>query len=227
MNHTTAQYQYLERLYKFYNQKLFSGELPDIMFTFSRTNKAAGFFATNRWKDQNEKHVHEISINPEIIKDRYDIEFHQTLVHEMAHLWQQEFGNVSRKGYHNKEWAEKMISVGLMPSSTGREGGKITGQNMSDYFMEDGPFLLAFKHIQENKMEPMPLEPENSHLYCKETAADGSVTFLPVQKEESSKVSKAGVRVKYSCDCGTNIWGKSELKVYCLECSSDFIGNNN
>ena len=117
-----------------------------------------------------------------------------------------------------------MISIGLMPSSTGREGGKITGQNMSDYFIEDGPFIIAFKKIQENKMEPMPLEPENSHLYCKETAADGSVTFLPVRKEGAT--TKAGVRVKYTCDCGTNIWGKSELKIFCLECNTYFIGNN-
>jgi hypothetical protein len=32
-----------------------------------------------------------------------------------------------RRNYHNKEWAAKMIALGLMPSSTGMVGGKITG----------------------------------------------------------------------------------------------------
>ena len=39
--------------------------------------------------------------------------------------------NVSR---YNKEFAEKMMSVGLMPSTTGKPGGKTVGQKMSDYF---------------------------------------------------------------------------------------------
>ncbi len=222
MNHTTNQYQYLERLYKYYNQELFNSELPDILFTLSRTSKASGYFASNRWKDANGKYVHEISINPDGIKERFDVEFHQTLVHEMCHLWQVDFGDPGRKGYHNKEWAEKMISVGLMPSTTGREGGKITGQNMSDYVMEGGEFQNAFKKIQENRMDPLPLEPENSHLYCKETNSDGSVIFLPIPKEEKPR-TKTGTRVKYSCECGQNIWGKKDLKVYCLDCNSDFL----
>lgn len=220
--HTTNQYQYLDKLYKFYNQTLFAGELPDVLFTLSRTNKAAGYFASNRWKDPSGKHVHEISINPDIIKERFDIEVHQTLVHEMCHLWQMDFGTPGRKGYHNREWAVKMIAVGLMPSTTGREGGKVTGQNMSDYFTEDGPFIMAFKKLQENSFEPLPLEPENSHLYCQETAADGSATFVPVPKTERQR-TKTGTRVKYSCSCENNIWGKKDMKVLCQMCNSAFL----
>lgn len=221
MNHTTTQYEYLERLYSFYNLQLFNGILPSVLFTLSKTNKASGFFSSNRWKDKHEKAVHEISINPDIIRERFDIEMHQTLVHEMCHLWQIEYGDPGRKGYHNKEFADKMIEIGLMPSTTGREGGKTTGQNMSDYFMEEGKFILAFKAIQENRFEPLPLEPDNSHLYCKEVASDGSVTFAPVPKDEKTR-SKTGTRIKYSCSCENNIWGKSGLKVLCLECNSNF-----
>ena len=36
-----------------------------------------------------------------------------TLVHEMVHFWQQEFGTPSRRGYHNREWADKMEALGL------------------------------------------------------------------------------------------------------------------
>ncbi len=220
--HTINQYNYLDQLYRYYNQQLFDLKLPDILLTFIRANKTAGMFSTNRWLDNEDKLVHEISINPDHIRERFDVEFHQTLVHEMCHLWQEEFGDPGRKGYHNKQWANKMIEIGLMPSSTGREGGKTTGQNMSDYVIEEGLFQKAFKSLQENNMEPLPLEPENSHLYCKETNAYGSVTFLPVPREENKR-TKTGTRVKYSCGCGQNIWGKKDLKVYCLDCNSDFL----
>jgi hypothetical protein len=56
-----------------------------------------------------------------------------TLVHEMVHVWQQHCGTPSKRGYHNKEWATKMKSVGPQPSSTGMVGGKETGQRMSHY----------------------------------------------------------------------------------------------
>jgi hypothetical protein len=34
-----------------------------------------------------------------------------TLFHEKAHLWQHHFGNPSRTGYHNKEWAACMAAA--------------------------------------------------------------------------------------------------------------------
>lgn len=64
----------------------------------------------------------------------------QTLVHEMVHLWQYHFGKPGRRGYHNKEWANKMESIGLMPSSTGQPGGKRTGDKMADYIIEGSVF---------------------------------------------------------------------------------------
>lgn len=212
----TDQYKYLDRLYNFYNLRLFGSELPAVMITISRVNRASGIFFSNKWKDSSDKSVHEISINPTLISEWYDVEFHQTLVHEMCHLWQFEFGFPGRNGYHNKEWANKMISVGLMPSSTGKEGGQLTGQSMSDYIVEGGSFEAAFKKIQENRMEP-PLEPDNS-LYAKNVSKDGSVTFSPEKKSK-----KTGTRVKYSCECGNNFWGKSGLVVHCETCNSDFV----
>ena len=46
----------------------------------------------------------------------------------MTHLEQHHFGQPSRNGYHNKQWAELMKSVGLFPSDTAQPGGKETGQ---------------------------------------------------------------------------------------------------
>ena len=41
-------------------------------------------------------------------------ELMQTFAHEMCHQWQFHFGNPSRRAYHNKEFAEKMKSIGLL-----------------------------------------------------------------------------------------------------------------
>lgn len=68
-------------------------------------------------------------------------------VRKTAHLWQHHFGKPSRAGYHNKEWAAKMLAIGLYPSDTGRPGGKETGQSCSHYIVESGPYALTFAEL--------------------------------------------------------------------------------
>src|SRR5438045_2690403 len=58
------------------------------------------------------------------------------------------YGGPKRGNYHNKEWATKMIALGLMPSSTGMPGGRITGTKMSHYILEDGLFCQVFAELQ-------------------------------------------------------------------------------
>lgn len=74
-------------------------------------------------------------------------EIMQTLCHEMCHLWQHHFGKPGRRGYHNKEWADFMEAIGLMPSSTGAPGGARTGDKMADYAIEGGRFLEAYESL--------------------------------------------------------------------------------
>jgi predicted SprT family Zn-dependent metalloprotease len=75
----------------------------------------------------------EIALNPSCFKDRADAQIFSTLVHEMVHLWQFHFGSSSRSGYHNREWADRMEQLGLMPSYTGEPGGERTGQRVTHY----------------------------------------------------------------------------------------------
>ena len=112
------------------------------MLTFQRDKSVMGYFASDRWTGSQNEFVHEIALNPSYFITHRPIELLQTLVHEMVHLWQHEFGKPSHRTYHNKEWADKMESIGLMPSSTGRPGGKRTGQKMSDYPLKNGAFYL-------------------------------------------------------------------------------------
>ncbi len=148
MNPTAELYQSLQTAYDQFNNRLFEGVLPPVIFTVQRKPGVMGYFAGDRWSDAGGSIVSEIAINPSYIASSRLIEVMQTLVHEMVHCWQHFHGNPGRKYYHNLEWARKMIDVGLMPSSTGEPGGKITGQFMGDYILKDGRFLKVFAELE-------------------------------------------------------------------------------
>lgn len=124
----TAQFAMLDGLYDYYNKSLFNGELKNCMINMSRKRRANGFFISSNWKNtKGEEEAHEISLNPDYL-DRPEIAWHSTLVHEMVHLWQCDYGEPSRAGYHNRQRARKMEEIGLIPSSTGAAGGKKQGK---------------------------------------------------------------------------------------------------
>lgn len=206
---TQDQFENYQGLYNYFNQSLFGGKLPPIILNFSRKANTAGFFAPERWisADGREK-THEISINPSYMANVPFIEVCQTLVHEQAHLWQLMEGKPSRTGYHNKEWSKKMEAIGLMPSSTGKEGGKKVGQKMSDYVISGGLFEKAFTALPESLSLPW-VSNEKTQIVEAGEATEGEA----IEKPKKSKV-------KYSCpNCNTNVWGKPGLKIlYCKPC---------
>jgi hypothetical protein len=107
------------------------------------------------------------------------------------------FGTPPAGGYHNKEWAEKMKSIGLMPSSTGMVGGKETGSRMMDYVIPDGPFAKA----------------------CALLAATDWKLNLQSSVRPGPKGNVAASKTKFTCPgCGANAWGKPTLLIACIEC---------
>lgn len=126
---TTQAYAELQAAYVHYNNALFDGKLPFCLITMQREKRTYGYFSSRRFGNKHDKTMtDEIAMNPSYFGVVPLLEILQTLVHEMAHLWQFHFGEPGRRGYHNKEWAEKMEAIGLMPSSTGKPGGKKTGE---------------------------------------------------------------------------------------------------
>jgi hypothetical protein len=141
-------YSALSLAYDFFNRKLFDNSLPNVIFTVQRKKGILGYFSPDRWGSVDGKSCHEIAINPAYLAQSRVVEVLQTLVHEMVHCWQYCHGTPpANAAYHNKEWAYKMKSIGLMPSITGQPGGAITGQSMSDYVIEGGRFYLASKSL--------------------------------------------------------------------------------
>ena len=205
---TTEQYKLFDDLYSFYNKELFDGLLNDCMITTSRKKRYFGFFAHNIWKKNKSKdgvEIHEICLNPDFL-DRIDEEWQATLVHEMVHLWQQDFGKTSRAGYHNKQWAQKMKEIGLYPSSTGEEGGKETGQLCSHYIIPDGAFIEAFKRLQEKQIKYITV-----------------ANLVEGGGKGKAAAASARSKTKYICPCGNKVWGKPSLSIMCNNCNQLFI----
>jgi predicted SprT family Zn-dependent metalloprotease len=199
---TRAQFAAYEGMFRYFNRELFGGTLPACLLNFSRKARTYGFFAPARWESGAEVR-HEISLNPGTLKDREAIDVASTLVHEMVHLWQQDFGRPSRRGYHNGEWAAKMQEVGLIPSSTGEPGGARVGQRVSHYIEAGGCFARAFEAMPAEFLLPWS---------CGE-----------LEEGRGKEGPRARNKVKYTCpSCETNVWGKPGLSLVCGDCSEDF-----
>lgn len=222
---TEEQFSALNKAYKYFNKSLFKNKLPGCILNFSRKKNTHGFLAPARWRRINEvdKYIHEISLTPYTLYRKPELVF-STLVHEMVHLWQWEFGNPSRNGYHNKEWAHKMEEVGLIPSDTGKEGGKKTGQSMTHYIEKDGVYQKLFKKIPKAFILPFTsIEGDliNAMLKSKGTATKKSNSDLD---KRNKLISSGRKKTKYSCPkCKSNVWGKPSLRLKCIPCRSELV----
>lgn len=148
-NPTNDIYQALLTAYTHFNDRLFDSSLPPCLIVLQRKAKTMGYVSTGRWVNASGGLTDELAVNPEFFLGYPIIEVMATLTHELSHIWQAHHGNPGRRGYHNTEWAEKMRSIGLIPSDTGKPGGKCTGESMGDYALLDGAFYRACVDLQK------------------------------------------------------------------------------
>lgn len=150
-NPTIQIHKELQEAYNFFNERLFQGELPPTLITLQRGRRTLGYFSLDRFTDKNGKKVSEVAMNPDYFGGSTLVDTLSTLVHEMVHVWHHTVQKKPcRNGYHDKVWGAKMESVGLMPSNTGRVGGKKTGQQLWHYIIEDAPFSEAVFELIES-----------------------------------------------------------------------------
>lgn len=210
----------LQYAYDVFNKELFGRQLPSCLITLQRKeHRVMGHYCKDRFASTRDGDVttDEIAMNPQHFADADQTEILQTLLHEMCHLWQCRFGDPSRAGYHNKEWAAKMIEVGLMPTDTGKPGGKTTGQRMGDYPIANGPFARLAAEMFANgyrvswfdRQKPKPRKAASASA-----GADGEGAG-----DASSGRTKSGQRRKFTCpSCKANAYGKSSLTLICGGC---------
>ena len=209
------QYQLLQKAFDLFNARLFAGDLPQVLLTLTRHKKASGYFAPERFtlrgvKKAEDKIVHEIALNPDCFLAVVPTEETlSTLGHEMAHLWQEELGKKKpRKAYHNKEWADKMEEIGLMPSNTGENGGKRTGQKMLDYIIEGGPFAIACKRFLEEVKDAV------------------LINAVP-RVQLATAGDKKKVKACFEClTCKQKAWAKPTAKLKCGDCDRDMLSKH-
>lgn len=217
-------YGLFEYIFGYYNDHLFNSELKNCLIVITRKNNVMGHFSYHRWFSSKEHETDELAINPTYFVKHPLIEICQTMVHEMVHAWQFYYGTPSKKTYHNKEWAEKMEAIGLMPSSTGKPRGKKVGQKMSDYPIKDGLFLKTTEALMnENIFEGLFFEvnPVMIDSINVEEPLFDQIKDLTLVEEQIGEKKPNKNKVKYSCGC-SNIWGKPDLNITCNICGEIF-----
>ncbi len=162
----------------------------------------------------------------------------------MCRRWQHHFGNPGRGRYHNKEWADYMENIGLMPSHTGSPGGRKTGDKIADYIIPGGAMEASIVSLKEKGYEllwmdrfvakPMTeIEPYFQVLtggYDNGQSTDLSDETIDeirsiaevIELDLTRTTQKQGSRVKYACHCSINIWARPNIRVTCDECGMSF-----
>jgi predicted SprT family Zn-dependent metalloprotease len=214
---TTVAYTELDSAYTHFNRTLFRGDLPPCLITLQRkSHRVLGFFAPERFQRRDGAITDEIAMNPAHFANRDMIEVLSTLAHEMVHLRQKHFGKPGRRGYHNKEWGRMMKEVGLYPSNTGQPGGKETGEQMTHYVMEDGPFDQACRDLLAAGFRIT--WHEKGAAATPEGGEGGNPSGAPAPRKNRTN------RYKYTCPrCGLNAWGKPNIKLMCGQCQIHLV----
>lgn len=184
---TVIEYCGVQSAFEHFNAELFDQSLPDVFFTYQRKANSAGSFGADEFSGRIGNFSRDgIRLNPDVFVGQTDAQILQNLVHQMCRAWQQHNGKPSARGYHNRQWADKMKSIGLQPTSTGGVGGKETGARIFAYVIPDGPFERA----------------------CKKLAASGWRLNLQSAPREGPK-AKPNSKTKFTCGlCGYNVWAK-------------------
>lgn len=198
-NPTIEMTETLQSAYTHFNNELFNGTLPECMITLQRKRTMKGYFSNHRFTSRdNGQRVHEIALNPDTFTDRSDLDILSTLVHEMVHCWQSEYGYKKPKAaYHNPEWVGKMLAIGLKPYSL-TTGDRGTGTKVTHD-------VIPFGHFERE---------------CNNFLATGHKINYQSQSKETNEASP---RKKYTytfkCpDCGDTAKAHKHRKLICGDC---------
>ena len=202
---TQAQYRDFQDAYDFFNRELFGSSLPPVLVTLQRHANTQGYFSPERFTGRVEPAAaHELAMNPDGFTGRTDERILSTLVHEMAHVWQQTHGTPPRRSYHDRQWAGKMKEVGLQPTTTGRPGGQEIGQSVTHYILPGGAYATAYAKLQ----------------------ATGFQLHWESTPEGEQAAAKKASKTKFTCpECGQNAWAKADALLICGECYEDGKGD--
>ena len=187
-----------------FNLQCFGNRLPVPVITLQRNRGSYGHFSAQQFglRTGNET-GDEIALNPVYFGSRPLTSCLGTLVHEMSHQYQLYYGVPGRRGYHNREWAKIMKSVGLQSTPTGDPSGKPTGDRVTQIVIPGGLFEQTAALLVNSG-------------FALDWYDRAQVLRAEQETSEKSKASRSGKRVKYSCPiCGSNMWASHGAQFDC------------
>lgn len=200
----------LQQAFSHFNELLFENALPQCLITVQSGFSSPAYLVPNSLEAGQGNAVPMIVLNSFLLHTDSDEFVLATLAHEMCHLWQRKFGTPGRGRYHNAEWAEKMRSIGLTPTHNGQFGGRSTGDQMQHLIQASGKFERAYEQL------------------CKRGFAIGWRKYSPPPSHGHGNDKGRplpGLRMKYTCGCFTNLWGKPGVRAICVACNTHFTPN--
>jgi predicted SprT family Zn-dependent metalloprotease len=196
---TKITYFDLTAAYDHFNAELFDGRLPGALITLQRRANCRGYFHSKKFasRDNWNDRVDEIALNPATFAARSSREILSTLVHEMVHLEQAHFGKPGRGAYHNREWAEWMVRIGLKPVSVDQPGKQV-GNKVTHEIVPGERFDTVVAVLEAQGVE---------------------LRYVEVPENDAKAKAKRASKTKYSCPaCGANTWAKPEAHLICGDC---------
>jgi len=235
---TLALYGALQRAYDHFNAELFDGRLSQCLISLRSSSRVYGYHHHRRFIAPDGREIDELGLHPGFFTLRPVEEVLSTLVHEMVHHWQREFGTPTDSNPHNREWSRRMEDLGLPPSSTGLPGGRQTGRTMSHYLHPDGAYLASCRRLLAtgfvlpwlDRHAPEPI----AHAEHRRAALAAAGVELALSDPPSATLPPAGdgaapivapppkrtpTRVKFACArCETKAWASPETALICGVC---------
>ena len=231
-------YVTLERAYDHFNAELFGDGLTPCLISLRSSSRVYGYHHHRRFIAPDGAEVDELGLHPGFFALRPVEEVLSTLVHEMAHHWQNHHGTPTRSTAHNREWAAKMDELGLVPSSSGLPGGKRTGRSVSHWIRPQGAFLVSCRRLLESGFRLPWLDrhapgPVDCSVH-RQAALKAAGVDLPLSEPPGALLPapadglaalvsppprRGADRVRFTCAaCKTTAWAKAQTPLRCGVC---------
>src|SRR5215475_10792446 len=113
---TTCEAESLQEAFNYLNQNLFDGKLPDAFIRYETKANSDGFYTPDGFSGRAAKFSKDaITLNSSRFANRTNQQILAVLGHQMLHHWQQHCGKKPNRHYHDEEWSQKSIEIGLQP----------------------------------------------------------------------------------------------------------------
>ncbi|OAS07699.1 hypothetical protein AYO08_10205 [Pseudomonas putida] len=191
--------QQLHHAYQAINERFFSGSLPGCEIRFSTRQGSEGHYRPGALPSGELcPALDQIAVGAHLSSSKMI----ESLAHQACHQYRQHSGQPPRRAYHDQVWAEKMVEIGLQPSSTGLPGGQVIGQKVSHYLLEGGGLSLLIRELHDQGL--------NINL----ARAAG-----PAGAGRRSAQKKVWARTKYTCaGCNKSVLGGDQFNLVCGDC---------